>query len=272
MFGHFSPESLLQFAEAYGLDPGMQDFSEGVFDFKVCQKADGKHYGISDNEKCGKGAREVTKAPSKGFLGMNPGKAINFETAKLQGDAATKNYPRKKVQFLRNLPGNTPEEKSYNKKVYDNLKGFEQYYLADNPKTKGNGPLAAKLASLAIDASMLWSSDLITSNTYQDYIAITKKSPDKIASATDLLYQAAVKGKGQKAAAALAKMAKAPTASAKPTAPRPKPKPSVSSADAEYERAKKEAREEKERIKRMQDEYYGADKAIEADMRRRGLL
>lgn len=52
MLGRFSEKALHAFAEAHNLNTGNQDFSEGVFDFKVCQKPDGGRYGIPDNWDC----------------------------------------------------------------------------------------------------------------------------------------------------------------------------------------------------------------------------
>ena len=90
MLGRFSPQALRAFAEAHNLDTGNQDFSEGVFDFKVCQKPDGKHYGIPDDSKCVAPAKEVKSRPDTGFLNTQAGKGINYDTAKAQGDAKTK--------------------------------------------------------------------------------------------------------------------------------------------------------------------------------------
>jgi hypothetical protein len=85
MFGHFSPEALQKFQEMQGLTSN-QDFSEGVFDFKVCQKPDGKYYGIANDSKCEAPAKEVKKAPDRGFLGLQEGRQINYETARAQGE------------------------------------------------------------------------------------------------------------------------------------------------------------------------------------------
>ena len=85
MLGRFSEESLRAFAEAHNLSTGNQDFSEGVFDFKVCQKPDGKNYGIPDQDKCKAPAKEVTTRPSAGPLGINTGKRVNYDTAREQG-------------------------------------------------------------------------------------------------------------------------------------------------------------------------------------------
>jgi hypothetical protein len=89
MLGHFSKEALNAFASAHNLDAGNQDFSEGVFDFKVCQKPDGRHYGIPDQDQCQKPNKEVKSAPDKGILGIFPGKKINFDTALKQGQKKT---------------------------------------------------------------------------------------------------------------------------------------------------------------------------------------
>jgi hypothetical protein len=84
MFGSFSKESLEKFQEMQGLTSN-QDFSEGLFDFKVCQKPDGKHYGIPESAKCEAPAREVTTRPSAGPLGIHTGKGVNYDTAREQG-------------------------------------------------------------------------------------------------------------------------------------------------------------------------------------------
>jgi len=65
MFGHFTPSALHAFAAAHNLDTGNQDFSEGVFDFKMCQSPDGKRYGVSENEQCKPPAKPVTAAKAK---------------------------------------------------------------------------------------------------------------------------------------------------------------------------------------------------------------
>jgi hypothetical protein len=87
--GHFTAEALKAFAEAKGLYTKNQDFSEGVFDFKICEKPDGKFYGIPDEAKCKAPNREATARPDTGFLGSKQGRAINYDTAKGQGDMAT---------------------------------------------------------------------------------------------------------------------------------------------------------------------------------------
>lgn len=65
MFGHFTPAALHAFAQAHNLDTGNQDFSEGVFDFKMCQKPSGEKYGVSTNEKCKPPSKEVKAASEK---------------------------------------------------------------------------------------------------------------------------------------------------------------------------------------------------------------
>ena len=65
MFGHFTPEALHSFAEAHNLDTSNQNFSEGVFDFKMCQDPKGKRYGVSENEQCKPPAKQVTAAKGK---------------------------------------------------------------------------------------------------------------------------------------------------------------------------------------------------------------
>lgn len=88
-FGHFTAEALQEFAEAKGLDTKNQDFSEGVFDFKICEKPDGKFYGIPNQGKCKAPNREAAARPDTGFLNSQQGKAINYDTAKSQGDVKT---------------------------------------------------------------------------------------------------------------------------------------------------------------------------------------
>jgi hypothetical protein len=84
MFGSFSKEALEKFQNLQGLESN-QDFSEGVFDFKVCEKPDGKHYGIPDSDKCAAPNKEAKVRPGTGFLGMLAKKAINWDTAAAQG-------------------------------------------------------------------------------------------------------------------------------------------------------------------------------------------
>ncbi len=98
MLGHFSPEALKAFAQAHNLNTGNQDFSEGVFDFKVCQKPDGKHYGIPDDSKCVAPAKEVKSRPDTGFLNTQAGRGINYDTAKQQGQQKTLKRDREKAK------------------------------------------------------------------------------------------------------------------------------------------------------------------------------
>jgi len=65
MLGHFTPAALHAFAEAHNLDVGNQDFSEGVFDFKMCQSPSGKRYGVSEDEQCKPPAKPVAAAKAK---------------------------------------------------------------------------------------------------------------------------------------------------------------------------------------------------------------
>ena len=88
-FGHFTAEALQEFAEAKGLDTKNQDFSEGVFDFKVCQKPNGENYGIPNQDKCQPPNKEASTRPDPGFLNSKQGKAINYDTAKRQGQSKT---------------------------------------------------------------------------------------------------------------------------------------------------------------------------------------
>jgi len=71
MLGTFTPESLKKFAEANGFDTENADFSEGVFDFKVCSTPKGETYGIPDSSKCAAPNREIASKDKKGgFLGI----------------------------------------------------------------------------------------------------------------------------------------------------------------------------------------------------------
>jgi len=71
MLGTFTPESLKKFAEANGFDTENADFSEGVFDFKVCSTPKGETYGIPDSSKCASPNREISSKDKKGgFLGI----------------------------------------------------------------------------------------------------------------------------------------------------------------------------------------------------------
>lgn len=83
--GHFTAEALQEFAEMKGLDTGNQDFSEGVFDFKVCERPNGKRYGIPDQDECRPPNREAKGAPLS-VLGLNVGAKQNYDTAKSQGE------------------------------------------------------------------------------------------------------------------------------------------------------------------------------------------
>ena len=59
MFGTFTAESLKNFAEANGFNTKNVDFSEGIFDYKVCERPNKKRYGIPDNNKCNAPNKEV---------------------------------------------------------------------------------------------------------------------------------------------------------------------------------------------------------------------
>ena len=62
MFGTFTPESLKKFAEANGFNTKNVDFSEGIFDYKVCEKPNKERYGVPDRDKCKAPNREVKDA------------------------------------------------------------------------------------------------------------------------------------------------------------------------------------------------------------------
>jgi hypothetical protein len=59
MFGSFSKEALETFQAMQGLASD-HDFSEGVFDFKICEKPNGQTYGVGDRENCAKPNKEVS--------------------------------------------------------------------------------------------------------------------------------------------------------------------------------------------------------------------
>lgn len=52
---------------------------------KVCQKPNGKYYGIADQDKCIAPAKEASRSPIS-FLGINVGSKQNYDTAKEQGE------------------------------------------------------------------------------------------------------------------------------------------------------------------------------------------
>lgn len=53
-------------------------------DVTVCQKPDGKHYGLPFGDKCDAADRPSRTRPDTGFLGFNAKGAINYDTAVLQ--------------------------------------------------------------------------------------------------------------------------------------------------------------------------------------------
>jgi hypothetical protein len=110
--GHFTAEALQEFAEMKGLDTGNQDFSEGVFDFKVCERPNGKRYGIPDQDECRPPNREAKGAPLS-VLGLNVGAKQNYDTAKSQGEA--KNVRRR---FADILGGQYIKGKQLNEKIH----------------------------------------------------------------------------------------------------------------------------------------------------------
>ena len=63
MFGTFTPESLKKFAEANGFNTKNVDFSEGIFDFKVCEKPNYERYGVPNTSKCNAPNKEVKPNP-----------------------------------------------------------------------------------------------------------------------------------------------------------------------------------------------------------------
>jgi hypothetical protein len=121
MLGTFTPESLKKFAEANGFDTGNADFSEGVFDFKVCSTPKGETYGIPDSSKCAAPNREISSKDKKGgFLGIgqntdvrhlpfktDPGKAQVLQRAEdifksLQNSLRYKNWSVERTETLNN--------------------------------------------------------------------------------------------------------------------------------------------------------------------------
>ena len=131
--GHFTAEALQEFAEMKGLDTGNQDFSEGVFDFKVCERPNGKRYGIPDQDECRPPNREAKGAPLS-VLGLNVGAKQNYDTAKSQGEA--KNVRRR---FRDILGGQYTKGKQLNEKMdllanlkTDDEKGIKFYLKASD--------------------------------------------------------------------------------------------------------------------------------------------
>ncbi|MCP9903120.1 hypothetical protein KBY72_13925 [Cyanobium sp. BA5m-21] len=77
---------------------------------RVCQKPDGKHYGISDDDRCAPPAKEARSRPDTGFLNTQAGRGMNYDTAKKQGDKKTAEAVKKKEALnefkrLKNLAG-----------------------------------------------------------------------------------------------------------------------------------------------------------------------
>lgn len=57
---------------------------------RVCEKPDGRFFGVSDFRNCALPNRDAKFRPDSGFLGLqNQGKIINYDTAKAQGNAKT---------------------------------------------------------------------------------------------------------------------------------------------------------------------------------------
>jgi hypothetical protein len=102
-----------------------------VFDFKVCQKPDGKHYGVSDNDRCAPPAKEVSNRPGGGFLNLQAGKGINYDTAKGQGDAKTMAKAEKEYLKWRHLGDSHQQAKD------KALRSFPGTWEDIMPKAKG---------------------------------------------------------------------------------------------------------------------------------------
>jgi len=128
--GHFTAEALQEFAETKGLDTKNQDFSEGVFDFKVCERPNGKRYGIPDQDECKAPNREAKEAPLS-VLGLNVGAKQNYDTAKAQGEA--KNVVRR---FRDIMGGNNIKTKELNsqRETLNALGGSLDFYKESNKK------------------------------------------------------------------------------------------------------------------------------------------
>jgi len=141
--GHFTAEALQEFAEMKGLDTGNQDFSEGVFDFKVCERPNGKRYGIPDQDECKPPNREAKGAPLS-VLGLNVGAKQNYDTAKSQGEA--KNVRRR---FRDILGGQWIKGEQLNEKMdlLDNLKTDDE--KSRKFYTKAQVKLFDEMANLA---------------------------------------------------------------------------------------------------------------------------
>lgn len=141
--GHFTAEALQEFAEMKGLDTGNQDFSEGVFDFKVCEKPNGKRYGIPDQDKCRAPNREAKGAPLS-VLGLNVGAKQNYDTAKSQGEAKT--VERRYYEILNN-------QWKKGKALNEKLTAIDKFKITDDSTiklyVKAKGKLLEEMASFA---------------------------------------------------------------------------------------------------------------------------
>jgi len=73
MFGTFTSESLKNFAEANGFNTENVDFSEGIFDYKICERPNKKRYGIPDDNKCNAPNKEVAYGVMDGIKDMLKG-------------------------------------------------------------------------------------------------------------------------------------------------------------------------------------------------------
>jgi len=83
MLGTFTPESLKKFAEANGFDTENADFSEGVFDFKICEKPNKERYGIPNSDKCKSPNKEVKNSPNPlGEIKYNPAPSVKKDKKK----------------------------------------------------------------------------------------------------------------------------------------------------------------------------------------------
>jgi hypothetical protein len=132
-----APGELLREEERRGVN-----YSEGVFDFKVCQKPDGRHYGIPDQDQCQKPNKEVKTAPGKGILGLFPGKRINYETALKQGQQKTST--KKVIQEFESKWNRNPK---IEQNLRENLAGYSQGVVNLGVKSARSGEWG-KMASL----------------------------------------------------------------------------------------------------------------------------
>jgi hypothetical protein len=74
---------------------------------RVCRLSNGKYLGVADQLQCPTGTFEATQAPGRGFLGLTPGKQLNYEAAITQANIKTRSYFAKQGK---NIKRSSPEE------------------------------------------------------------------------------------------------------------------------------------------------------------------